>query len=116
MAFSFDDFSQEEEINLFHQVSEESVNFGPSPEESFQQDYDLKVDWLDYQFDQIKHVFSHRKWHVKIIAGQVNDFHEFKDREVQWISPKDFNHYPFAKPQQKIWQVYERTYLDNGRQ
>ena len=111
-----DDFSQEEEINLFHQVSEESVNFGPSPEESFQQDYDLKVDWLDYQFDQIKHVFSHRKWHVKIIAGQVNDFHEFKDREVRWISPNEFSHYPFAKPQQKIWQVYERTYLDNGRQ
>ncbi len=111
-----DDFSQEEEMNLFHQVSEESVNFGPSPEESFQQDYDLKVDWLDYQFDQIKHVFSHRKWHVKIIAGQVNDFHEFKDREVRWISSKEFSHYPFAKPQQKIWQVYERTYLDNGRQ
>ena len=110
------DFSQEEEMNLFHQVSEESVNFGPSPEESFQQDYDLKVDWLDYQFDQIKHVFSHRKWHVKIIAGQVNDFHEFKDREVRWISSKEFSHYPFAKPQQKIWQVYERTYLDNGRQ
>ena len=110
------DFSQEEEMNLFHQVSEESVNFGPSPEESFQQDYDLKVDWLDYQFDQIKHVFSHRKWHVKIIAGQVNDFHEFKDKEVRWISPKEFSHYPFAKPQQKIWQVYERTYLDNERQ
>ena len=105
------DFSQEEEIDLFHQVSEESIYFGPSPKESFQQDYDLKVNWMDYQFEQIKHVFSHRKWHVRILAGQVNDFHEFQDREVSWLSPEEFKDYPFAKPQQKIWQVYQRSGL-----
>ena len=74
MAFPLievDDFSQEEQFDLFHQVAEESVNFGPSPEESFQQDYDLEVDWLDVYFETVKHVFSHRKWHVQIVAGQV---------------------------------------------
>lgn len=51
-----DNFSQEEQFDLFHQVAEESVNFGPSPEESFQQDYDLDVDWLDVCFDTVQHV------------------------------------------------------------
>lgn len=59
LAFPFievDNFSQEEQFDLFHQVAEESVNSGPSPEESFQQDYDLDVDWLDVCFDTVQHV------------------------------------------------------------
>ena len=107
-----DAFSQEEEIDLFQQVSEESVYFGPSPKESFQQDYDLKVDWLDHNFEEIKHVFSHRKWHVQIVAGKVNESQQFIEREVRWLSPEEFSSYPFAKPQQKIWQAYQKAGLD----
>jgi A/G-specific adenine glycosylase len=110
-----DDFSQEEHFDLFHQVAEESVNFGPSPEESFQQDYDLDVDWLDVYFETVKHVFSHRKWHVQIVAGQVSDFHDFSDREVRWLSPEEFKDVPFAKPQQKIWQAYAQANLDSSK-
>lgn len=110
-----DDFSQEEQFALFHQVAEESVNFGPNPEESFQQDYDLDVDWFDTYFETVKHVFSHRKWHVQIVAGQVADFHDFSDREVRWFSPEEFKDVPLAKPQQKIWQVYAKANLDNSK-
>ena len=110
-----DNFSQEEQFDLFHQVAEESVNFGPSPEESFQQDYDLDVDWLDVYFETVKHVFSHRKWHVQIVAGQVTDFHEFSDREVRWPSPEEFKDVPLAKPQQKIWQAYAQAKLDSSK-
>lgn len=110
-----DDFSQEEQFDLFHQVAEESVNFGPNPEESFQQDYDLDVDWFDTYFETVKHVFSHRKWHVQIVAGQVADFHDFSDREVRWFSPEEFKDVPLAKPQQKIWQVYAKANLDNSK-
>ena len=85
-----DNFSQGEQFDLFHQVAEESVNFGPSPEESFQQDYDLDVDWLDIYFETVKHIFSHRKWHVQIVAGQVSDYNDFPDREVRWLSPEEF--------------------------
>ncbi|MQQ31697.1 A/G-specific adenine glycosylase [Streptococcus mitis] len=109
-----DNFSQEEQFDLFHQV-EENVNFGPSPEESFQQDYDLDVDWLDVCFETVKHIFSHRKWHVQIVAGQVNDFHDFSDREVRWLSPEEFKSYPLAKPQQKIWQAYAQAKLDRNK-
>ncbi|MCY7153314.1 A/G-specific adenine glycosylase [Streptococcus mitis] len=108
-----DNFSQEEQFDLFHQVAEESVNFGPSPEESFQQDYDLEVDWLNLHFDTVKHVFSHRMWHIQIVAGQVSDFHGFSDREVRWLSPEEFKNYPLAKPQQKIWQAYAQSNLDS---
>ena len=110
-----DNFSQEEQFDLFHQVAEESVNFGPSPEESFQQDYDLDVDWLDVCFETVKHVFSHRKWHVQIVAGQVTDFQDFSDREVRWLSPEEFKDVPLAKPQQKIWQAYAQAKLDSSK-
>ena len=109
-----DEFLQEEQFDLFHQVTEEIVNFGPSPEESFQQDYDLEVDWLDGCFETVKHVFSHRKWHVQIVAGQVTDFHDFSDREVRWLPPEEFKDYPLAKPQQKIWQAYAQANLDSS--
>ena len=35
-----DEFSKNEELNLFNQVAEPSIQLGPSPQESFEQDYD----------------------------------------------------------------------------
>ena len=108
-----EEFSQEEEqLNLFTQVAEKGVTFGPTPQESFEQDYDLEVDWSHQAFDQVKHVFSHRKWHIQILAGQVTDSKQFDDREIRWISPQEFSDYPFAKPQQKIWQAYKTVLED----
>ena len=102
-----DEFSdQTQDLDLFSQVAEPILELGPSPQESFEQDYDLEVDWQDLRFEEVKHVFSHRKWHIQIIAGQVTKTQEYVDREVLWLSPEEFNNYPLAKPQQKIWQAY----------
>ena len=102
-----DEFSKvEDELNLFSQVSEPIIQFGPSPQASFEQDYNLVVDWDDYKFAEVKHVFSHRKWHIQILAGKVEKSEDYSDREVLWLSPEEFVHYPIAKPQQKIWQEY----------
>ena len=102
-----DDFSdQNQDLDLFSQVAEPILELGPSPQESFEQDYDLEVDWQDLRFEEVKHVFSHRKWHIQIIAGRVAESQEYADREVLWLSPEEFNNYPLAKPQQKIWQAY----------
>ena len=102
-----DEFSKvEDELNLFSQVSEPTIQFGPSPQESFEQDYDLEVDWQDSHFEEVKHVFSHRKWHVRILSGQVVNSIEYSDKEVVWLTPEEFDLYPLAKPQQKIWQAY----------
>ena len=102
-----DEFSdQTQELDLFSQVAEPILQLGPSPQESFEQDYDLEVDWQDLRFEEVKHIFSHRKWHIQIIAGRVAETQEYADREVLWLSPEEFSNYPLAKPQQKIWQAY----------
>ena len=102
-----DEFSdQTQDLDLFSQVAEPILQLGPSPEESFEQDYDLEVDWQDLRFEEVKHIFSHRKWHIQIIAGRVAESQEYADREVLWLSPEEFSNYPLAKPQQKIWQAY----------
>ena len=102
-----DEFSdQTQELDLFSQVAEPILQLGPSPQESFEQDYDLKVEWQDLRFEEVKHIFSHRKWHIQIIAGRVTETQEYADREVLWLSPEEFSNYPLAKPQQKIWQAY----------
>ena len=102
-----DEFSdQTQDLDLFSQVAEPILELGPSPQESFEQDYDLEVDWQDLRFEEVKHIFSHRKWHIQIIAGRVAESQEYADREVLWLSPEDFSNYPLAKPQQKIWQAY----------
>ena len=102
-----DDFSdQNQDLDLFSQVAEPILQLGPSPQESFEQDYDLEVDWQDLRFEEVKHIFSHRKWHIQIIAGRVTETQEYADREVLWLSPEEFSNYPLAKPQQKVWQTY----------
>ncbi len=102
-----DEFSdQTQDLDLFSQVAEPILELGPSPQESFEQDYDLEVDWQDLLFEEVKHIFSHRKWHIQIIAGRVTETQEYVDREVLWLSPEEFSKYPLAKPQQKIWQTY----------
>ena len=102
-----DEFSdQTHDLDLFSQVAEPILELGPSPQESFEQDYDLEVDWQDLRFEEVKHIFSHRKWHIQIISGQVTETQEYVDREVLWLSPEEFINYPLAKPQQKIWQAY----------
>ena len=102
-----DEFSdQNQDLDLFSQVAEPIQELGPSPQENFEQDYDLEVDWQDLRFEEVKHIFSHRKWHIQIIAGRVTETQEYADREVLWLSPEEFINYPLAKPQQKIWQAY----------
>ena len=97
---------QTQDLDLFSQVAEPILELGPSPQESFEQDYDLEVDWQNLRFEEVKHIFSHRKWHIQIIAGRVVESQEYADREVLWLSPEEFSNYPLAKPQQKIWQAY----------
>ena len=102
-----DEFSdQTQDLDLFSQVAEPILELGPSPQESFEQDYDLEVDWQNLRFEEVKHIFSHRKWHIQIIAGRVTETQEYTDREVLWLSPEEFINYPLAKPQQKIWLAY----------
>ena len=96
----------EEDLNLF-QVAEELVL--DIPKEIFMESYQLDVHWQNKSFPSVQHIFSHRKWQIQILEGLVSDSAEIfaTDREVAWVHPDDFHRYPFAKPQQKMWEAFQ---------
>lgn len=102
------EFPDDEQLSLF-EIAENQVSFDLSPKESFEQDYDVVVDWQSVHFPQIQHVFSHRKWQIRLLYGQVVNATEMsKQEQVLWLHPDEFDNYPFAKPQQKMWQTFQK--------
>ena len=73
---------------------------------SFEQDYDLAIDWQDRSYPIVQHVFSHRKWQVQIRYGLVKEGEQPATESTVWLTPEEFWDYPFAKPQQKIWMTF----------
>ena len=105
------EFPDDEQLSLF-EIAENQVSFDLSPKESFEQDYDVVVDWQSVHFPKIQHVFSHRKWQIRLLYGQVVNATEMpKQEQVLWLHPDEFDNYPFAKPQQKMWQAFQKGKL-----
>lgn len=73
---------------------------------SFEQDYELAIDWQDRSYPIVQHVFSHRKWQVQIRYGLVKEGEQLATESTVWLTPEEFSDYPFAKPQQKIWTTF----------
>ena len=76
---------------------------------SFEQDYDLAIDWQDKSYPIVQHVFSHRKWQVQIRYGLVKEGEQPASESTVWLTPEEFSDYPFAKPQQKIWTTFSEN-------
>lgn len=103
------EFPDDEQLSLF-EIAENRVSFDLSPKESFEQDYDVVVDWQSIHFPQIQHVFSHRKWQIRLFYGRVvNVAKDPKKGQVLWLHSDNFSDYPFAKPQQKMWQTFQKA-------
>ena len=75
---------------------------------SFEQDYDLAIDWQDRSYPIVQHVFSHRKWQVQLRYGLVKEGEQESSESTVWLQPEEFSAYPFAKPQQKIWEAFNK--------
>ncbi|WP_315377277.1 A/G-specific adenine glycosylase [uncultured Streptococcus sp.] len=75
---------------------------------SFEQDYDLAIDWQDRSYPIVQHVFSHRKWQVQLRYGLVKEGEQESSESTVWLLPEEFSVYPFAKPQQKIWEAFNK--------
>ena len=73
---------------------------------SFEQDYDLVIDWQERSYPIVQHVFSHRKWQVQLRYGLVKEGEQSTSESTVWLKPEEFSAYPFAKPQQKIWMSF----------
>lgn len=98
-----------QQLDLFDEKSKPLPMLGPAPKECFEQDYDLKVSWSDQTYPEIKHIFSHRKWHIKLLSGKVKKAKDFEDHNLRWMSPEEFPLLPQAKPQQKMWETFQKN-------
>ena len=76
---------------------------------SFEQDYDLAIDWQDRSYPIVQHIFSHRKWQVQLRYGLVKEGKQPASESTVWLTPEEFLDYPFAKPQQKIWTSFSEN-------
>nr|WP_295347771.1 A/G-specific adenine glycosylase [uncultured Streptococcus sp.] len=73
---------------------------------SFEQDYDMVIDWKARSYPIVQHVFSHRKWQVQLRYGLVKGGELPTSESTVWLTPEEFSDYSFAKPQQKIWEAF----------
>ncbi|MFA9414710.1 MULTISPECIES: A/G-specific adenine glycosylase [unclassified Streptococcus] len=95
-----------EQLDLFTQSTSSQLMTQPDLT-SFEKDYGLTPVWCEQTFPAVTHVFSHRKWHVTLVAGQVSSAMSPKNKETAWVHPDDFETYPFATPQKKLWTAYQ---------
>lgn len=59
---------------------------------------------------EVKHVFSHLRWHILVFYGRSA---EMLTLDGQWVKLKDFPQYVFPKPQQKMLEVFENNLADD---
>ena len=72
----------------------------------FEDDYQLKPNWTSKTFPAVKHTFSHQKWTIELIEGNVTTTDFTTTKELRWIPQDQLSQYPMATPQKKILKVY----------
>lgn len=96
---------QDQQVSLF-ELAEAPVQ--PDLRQSFSDSYGLNVDWQEQEFTRVQHIFSHRKWQIELTEGLVKNDAVFSQRQTMWVAVEDFHRFPFAKPQQKMWESYQK--------
>ncbi|WP_162012817.1 A/G-specific adenine glycosylase [Streptococcus sp. S784/96/1] len=89
-----------QQLNLFEK--ENDVLETVSQKTLFEEDYQLKPTWSERTFPYVKHTFSHQKWTIELLEGFVEKAELTSQKELQWVSPDNFNNYPMATPQKKM--------------
>lgn len=83
--------------------------------ELFSDEYQLNPTWSDRQFPKITHVFSHQKWQIQLLEGLVTDQAQPLKDNLLWLAPEEFENYPFATPQKKMWETYLKTQASENK-
>lgn len=96
---------QDQQVSLF-ELADAPVQ--PDLRQSFSDSYGLNVDWQEQEFTRVQHIFSHRKWQIELTEGLVKNDTVFSQRQTMWVAVEDFHRFPFAKPQQKMWESYQK--------
>lgn len=71
---------------------------------------DQEVIWQKKILGEVKHVFSHLRWHILVFYGRSAAPLTIDGR---WVKPDDFPDYVFPKPQQKMLEVFENNLADD---
>lgn len=95
----------EQQLNLFTDLEKSSTTL--SQKISFEENYQIQPIWSEKSFPLVKHVFSHQKWQIELLEGEIQDSDLHQQKELLWLKPKDFDTYPFATPQKKMWEAYQ---------
>ncbi|MGX7176790.1 A/G-specific adenine glycosylase [Enterococcus saigonensis] len=91
-------FAKEETLNLFS-VAEELTLPANLPQ---------NVVWQKRHLGEIRHIFSHLKWHVLLFYGVAQpDF--VKPLKGHFVPFNEFSNYVFPKPQQKLVELLEKS-------
>lgn len=72
----------------------------------FEENYQLKPNWTSKTFPAVKHTFSHQKWTIELIEGNVTTTDFTTTKELRWIPQDQLQDYPMATPQKKMLKVY----------
>lgn len=72
----------------------------------FEENYHLKPNWTSKTFSAVKHTFSHQKWTIELIEGNVTTTDFTTTKELRWIPQDQLQDYPMATPQKKMLKVY----------
>ncbi|MEG1503339.1 MAG: A/G-specific adenine glycosylase [Enterococcus sp.] len=71
---------------------------------------DQEIIWQKKVLGEVKHVFSHLRWHILVFYGRSTDQVSLVG---DWVKQRDFSTYVFPKPQQKIVEVFENNQADD---
>ncbi|BBM17531.1 A/G-specific adenine glycosylase [Enterococcus avium] len=66
--------------------------------------------WQKKVLGEVKHVFSHLRWHILVFYGRSAAPLTLKG---DWVKPAEFPKYVFPKPQQKMLEVFENNLADD---
>lgn len=72
----------------------------------FEENYHLKPNWTSKTFPAVKHTFSHQKWTIELIEGNVTTTGFTTTKELRWVPQDQLSQYPMATPQKKMLRVY----------
>ncbi|GAB6885967.1 adenine glycosylase [Streptococcus equinus ATCC 33317] len=72
----------------------------------FKEDYQLKPNWTSKTFPAVKHTFSHQKWTIELIEGNVTTTDFTTTKELHWVPQDQLSQYPMATPQKKMLKEY----------
>ncbi|SDI92516.1 A/G-specific adenine glycosylase [Streptococcus equinus] len=72
----------------------------------FEENYHLKPNWTSKTFLAVKHTFSHQKWTIELIEGNVTTTDFTTTKELRWIPQDQLSQYPMATPQKKMMAEY----------